>query len=104
VKNLPGKPDIVFTRAKIAVFCDGDFWHGNNWAIRGMSSLEEELAGYSEFWQSKIRRNVERDKDNTIRLQLDGWTVFRFWESEIRNDIIKCVNTVLTHYEAALYK
>ena len=54
VRKLPGKPDIVFTKAKIAVFCDGDFWHGHNWAVRGLPSLEEELKKYSEFWKSKI--------------------------------------------------
>ena len=54
-KTLPGKPDIVFTRAKIAVFCDGDYWHGHNWAIRGMRNLDEELSGYSDFWVSKIQ-------------------------------------------------
>ncbi len=48
-KKLPGKPDIVFTQYKLAIFCDGDFWHGHNWALRGIPSLEEELKGYSEF-------------------------------------------------------
>jgi DNA mismatch endonuclease (patch repair protein) len=42
-KELPGKPDIVFTRAKVAVFCDGDYWHGHNWALRGLKDLDEEL-------------------------------------------------------------
>ena len=58
-KKLPGKPDIVFTKCHVVVFCDGDFWHGHNWAIRGLSSLEEELSGYSEFWRSKILRNIQ---------------------------------------------
>ena len=53
-KKLPGKPDIVFTKYQIAIFCDGDFWHGHNWAIRGLNSLEEELEGYSDFWRQKI--------------------------------------------------
>ena len=98
VKNLPGKPDIVFTRAKIAVFCDGDFWHGNNWAIRGMSSLDEELTGYSEFWQDKIRRNIKRDKENTEMLQLNGWKVLRFWESEIKIDLELCADIIASLY------
>ena len=66
VKSIYGKPDIVFTRAKIAVFCDGDFWHGHNWVIRGLSSLDEELERYSEYWRNKIIRNVERDKDKSL--------------------------------------
>ena len=98
VKILPGKPDIVFTRAKIAVFCDGDFWHGNNWAIRGMSSLDEELTGYSEFWQDKIRRNIKRDKENTEMLQLNGWKVLRFWESEIKIDLELCADIIASLY------
>ena len=75
VRTLPGKPDIVFTRAKIAIFCDGDFWHGHNWAVRGMASLEEELNSYSEFWRSKILSNIERDSKNTLALTESGWIV-----------------------------
>lgn len=93
-KKLPGKPDIVFTKYRIAVFCDGDFWHGHNWAIRGLSSLEEELEGYSEFWRKKILRNVERDMEINIQLHSLGWTVVRFWESEIYADLDGCVKTV----------
>ena len=98
VKNLPGKPDIVFTRAKIAIFCDGDFWHGHNWALRGIPSLEEELAGYSEYWQKKIRRNIERDHENTTKLESDGWIVLRFWESDIKKDTKRCLEEIICCY------
>jgi len=98
MKTLPGKPDIVFTKAKIVVFCDGDYWHGHNWALRGIPSLEEELAGYSEYWQKKIRRNMERDKKNTAKLESDGWLVLRFWESEIKKNQEKCVEEILLYY------
>jgi DNA mismatch endonuclease (patch repair protein) len=87
-KGLPGKPDIVFTKARIAVFCDGDYWHGHNWALRGMKNLEEELACYSEFWANKIRRNVQRDEEVNRQLAALGWQVLRIWESEINKDII----------------
>lgn len=63
-KRLLGKPDIVFTKLKVVVFCDGDFWHGHNWAIRGQRSLQEELSGYSQYWRDKILRNIERDEEN----------------------------------------
>ena len=76
-KKLPGKPDIVFTKYQIAVFCDGDFWHGHNWVMRGLSSLEEELAGYSEFWRTKIMRNIERDEEINKTLVSKGWKVIR---------------------------
>lgn len=93
-KGLPGKPDVVFIKAKVAVFCDGDFWHGHNWALRGMSSLEEELTGYSEFWKEKILRNIQRDAKVTEQLKSEGWTVIRLWESDIRKDLLHCVDIV----------
>ncbi len=93
-KKLPGKPDIVFTKYHVVVFCDGDFWHGHNWAIRGLSSFEEELNGYSDFWRSKITRNVERDKEVNQALEELGWTVVRIWESDINKDVDACVRYV----------
>lgn len=97
-KKLPGKPDIVLTKAKIAVFCDGDFWHGHNWVLRGMSSLEEELSKYSDFWRDKILRNVKHDVDITELLEQQGWKVIRFWESDIKDNVEKCVEIVKTAY------
>lgn len=99
-KKLPGKPDIVFTKAKFVIFCDGDFWHGHNWAIRGIPSLEEELAGYNDFWREKILKNIERDKRNTETLEAEGWTVIRFWESEIRNNLEGCVTKIQLTYSS----
>ena len=93
-KNLPGKPDIVFTKQMVAVFCDGDYWHGHNWAIRGLGSLEEELSGYSDFWKEKILRNIERDEENNKALRALGWTVVRIWESDIKNDLDGCIKEV----------
>jgi DNA mismatch endonuclease (patch repair protein) len=102
VRALPGKPDVVFKRAKIAVFCDGDFWHGHNWAIRGLPSLDTELEGYSLFWREKILGNIKRDKENTCRLEADGWVVIRIWESDIKSDLQRCVDTVWTNYQNAI--
>ena len=93
-KKLPGKPDIVFTKYKVAVFCDGDFWHGHNWAIRGKKSLDEELEGYSEYWRKKILRNIERDQENENEQRTLGWNVVRLWESEIKEDVSSCVQVV----------
>ena len=98
-KKLPGKPDIVFTKVKLVVFCDGDFWHGHNWAIRGIPSLEDELATYSDFWKAKILRNIERDKQNNAALQENGWKVLRIWESDIKRDLNECVKIVIDNYE-----
>lgn len=91
---LPGKPDIVFTKYRVVVFCDGDFWHGHNWAIRGLKSLDEELAGYSDFWRSKIIRNIKRDAEVNNTLKSQGWDVIRFWESDIRGNLEECVCAV----------
>ena len=95
---LPGKPDVVFTKAKIVVFCDGDYWHGHNWALRGLPSLESELAGYSEYWRNKILGNIRRDMENTTKLEFDGWIVLRFWESDIKKDVDRCVEIIEMYY------
>jgi DNA mismatch endonuclease (patch repair protein) len=93
-KKLPGKPDIALTKYKIAVFCDGDFWHGHNWAIRGLGSLDEELAMYSDFWKKKILRNIERDEEDNKAIKALGWTVVRIWESDIKTDLPGCIQKI----------
>lgn len=103
-KKLPGKPDIVFTRARLVVFCDGDFWHGHNWAIRGIGSLESELEGYSDFWKRKIMGNIAHDKLVTTKLEEDGWTVIRIWESDIRNNLDAIADLVISEYKRLLIK
>ncbi len=100
-KKLPGKPDIVFTKAKIVVFCDGDYWHGHNWALRGMRNLDEELSRYSEFWANKIRGNLKRDEEVNRRLNDMGWRVIRIWESDIKKDVDVCVKLVLASLVAS---
>ena len=81
--TLPGKPDIVFVRAKVVVFCDGDFWHGRNW-----ESCKEKLGKgvNADYWVQKIAYNIERDQRNTKLLQDTGWTVIRLWETDIKFD------------------
>ena len=98
LKTITGKPDIVFSKVKIAVFCDGDFWHGHNWAIRGLPSLDYELEKYNKYWSLKILKNVERDKKVTFILEQDGWTVLRFWESDIKKDVVVCADEIEDKY------
>lgn len=81
------KPDIVITKHKIAIFCDGDFWHGKE--------DPDIVKSHKKFWTEKIKRNMERDLENTIELRDNGWTVLRFWESEIQANLLDCVNIVL---------
>jgi len=80
---LPGRPDFVFTRVKVCVFCDGDFWHGRDW-----DTLRERLARRANpaYWLAKIGRNVERDREQTERLTALGWHVVRLWETDILRD------------------
>ena len=77
---------IAIKKYRLVVFCDGDFWHGNNY---------HSVKSHKEFWDEKIKRNRERDLEYTIRLRDEGWTVIRFWESEIRNDLDRCVLQIL---------
>lgn len=84
VKNtLFGKPDIIFPSKKIAIFCDGDFWHGNNFKKEGKN--------YKAFWQDKIKTNMDRDNLVNKTLKKEGWIVLRFWKTEILKDVNRCV-------------
>ncbi len=96
--KIKGRPDFVFIRKKIAVFCDGDFWHGNNWKVRNLGSFEEELESYSDFWRNKILTNVDRDKRVKEELMNEGWKVIRLWESDIKKDPVGCAREVLNIY------
>jgi DNA mismatch endonuclease (patch repair protein) len=92
VRTLPGRPDVVFLGAKVAVFCDGDFWHGRDWKSRQQKLRRGTNADY---WLAKIQRNMERDRENSRLLREMGWIVLRFWESEVRCDSERIVETVL---------
>lgn len=83
-------PDIVITKYKIAVFCDGNFWHGKELQKRPIKHN-------SSYWKEKIRRNVERDLENTIELRDNGWIVLRFWEDDIQNNLPNCIDDVLRY-------
>ena len=89
-KILPGSPDIVITRYHIAVFVDGDFWHAKGHQERPGEQIESN----KEFWQKKQKRNIERDKEVNDELTDMGWLVLRFWESDIKKDLQKCVETI----------
>ncbi len=95
--GLPGKPDIVLPAERIAIFIDGDFWHGGQWKKRKLASLEEQFAETPkrDYWVTKIRRNVNRDFGNTKKLLDEGWRVIRFWESQIGKDLETCVRITL---------
>ena len=92
-KQLPGKPDLAFTRWRIAVFVDGCFWHGHpDFFTPGKSGA---------YWDSKIARTKERDAAANAALAAAGWTVLRFWDFEIERDVLGCVEHVLAALRAA---
>jgi DNA mismatch endonuclease (patch repair protein) len=86
-----GRPDIAIKKYELVIFIDGDFWHGNNWRIRNMPSLEAELEKYSDYWKYKILRNIERDKEVNEYYNALGWTILRFWQSDIDSNLNECI-------------
>jgi len=86
---LPGTPDIAITKYQIAIFCDGEFWHGKNWDTK-----KPKIQNNREYWIAKIERNISRDIKTDRLLESMGWTVLRFWGSDIRKDISVCVEEV----------
>lgn len=88
---LPGKPDIVLTKYKIAIFCDGEFFHGKDWEILKPQLLRGKNA---ELWVKKISGNIQRDEEVSRQLIFQGWTVIRFWGKEILKHPDECVKVV----------
>ena len=88
-RKLPGSPDIAITTNKIAVFVDGEFWHGYNWEKR-----KPKLKSNREYWIEKIEENIARDKRNDGLLDQMGWTVLHFWEKDVLKNLDACVNVI----------
>jgi DNA (cytosine-5)-methyltransferase 1 len=101
--DLPGKPDIVIPARRLAIFIDGDFWHGGQWRLRGKTALEEQFpeTGTRDYWLTKIRRNMRRDSAMTADLLNTGWSVLRFWESNVRKQLETCVALACAACEGA---
>lgn len=90
-RELPGKPDIVLTKYKIAIFCDGEFFHGKDWETL-KPKLEKSNNG--KFWIGKISRNIERDNEVNKQLLSQGWTVIRFWGNDIIKHTDECIKVI----------
>lgn len=88
-KRLPGSPDIVMSKYKIAVFVDGEFWHGQNWETR-----KRRLKRNREYWIEKIEENMARDRRNDALLTQQGWLPLHFWEKEVLKDLRGCVEEI----------
>lgn len=84
LRTLPGSPDIVFTRIRLAVFVDGDFWHGRE--LDAMLTRGR-FGDRREYWEAKLRRNIARDQRVDAELAELGWQTIRVWESDIQRDL-----------------
>jgi DNA mismatch endonuclease (patch repair protein) len=90
-RELPGSPDILFPRQRVAVFCDGDFWHGRDWPALRRKLQQRANPGY---WIPKIKSNIDRDRRQDAQLKGLGWTVVRVWESSILEDVELVVDEI----------
>jgi DNA mismatch endonuclease (patch repair protein) len=95
-KKIYGNPDIVFPKYKVAIFCDGDFWHGyafHNWKNKP-----------PPFWTRKISGNIKRDKLVNTRLKKEGWGIIRLWEHAIKKDEEKCKKKIIDILKSRGYR
>lgn len=85
-KTIFGKPDLTFKKIKLAIFVDGEFWHGKDWPER-----KDNHKSNQEFWSKKFTKNIDRDREVNVELEKQGWTVLRFWAKEIEKDLLSCI-------------
>lgn len=91
VRSLPGRPDVAFIKSKVAIFIDGDFWHGY-----GFPSWKQKV---SEFWVKKISGNRARDRKNHQKLRRMGWTVIRLWQHQLEKNFDSSVQRIISAVE-----
>jgi DNA mismatch endonuclease (patch repair protein) len=94
VKKLPGCPDIVFTKQRLVVFIDGEFWHGYDWDAK-----KSKIKSNRGFWIPKIERNMQRDSQNGKFLTDRGWFVMRFWEKQVKMDFDICLRRIVSYLQ-----
>jgi|SRR5690606_7972217 len=90
-KSVFGKPDLTFKKIKLAVFVDGEFWHGKDWEIR-----KHNLKTNQEYWIPKIERNIKRDQEVNSELSKQGWKVLRFWSKDVEKNLNSCIHQIET--------
>ena len=88
VGKIEGKPDIVFRRKKVVVFIDSDFWHGHPTRCIMPKSNRE-------YWEKKIARNRERDKEVNALLKKDKWKIIRIWEYDVKHDFERVIKRII---------
>ena len=90
-RKVFGTPDLTFKKLKIAIFVDSEFFHGKDW-----ENQKNRFKSNQEFWQNKIERNMQRDIQVNDYLMEKGWTVIRFWSSEIKKNLEDCIVKIQT--------
>ncbi|NMH26573.1 very short patch repair endonuclease [Flavobacterium silvaticum] len=93
-KKVFGKPDLTFKKHKLAIFVDSEFFHGKDFETK------KKPVNNAEFWEKKIKRNIERDKEVNEELAKQGWTVLRFWSNDIKKNLDHVVETIEKHLPA----
>lgn len=88
-KKLPGSPDIVLTKYAIAIFVDGEFWHGKDF-----ENQKKHIKNNNKYWVHKIENNINRDKKNDTILRQTGWITLHFWSRDIENNLDECLQIV----------
>jgi len=93
-KKLPGNPDIVMKKYKVAIFIDGEFWHGYNWEQK-----KDKIKSNRGFWIPKIERNMQRDAEINLKLHEMGYKIFRFWEHQVKKEKEKSIQQIVSYIE-----
>ncbi len=91
-KGVPGTPDFCIRKYRMAIFVDGEFWHGRDWPRK-----KPTIKNNRDFWIAKIERNIARDISVNEQLTSEGWKVFRFWESDIKRNPGNCIRVILEY-------
>lgn len=92
IEQIEGKPDFIIPKYRVAIFCDGDFWHGRTYE-------KGSIKNNSDFWDAKIERNILRDSEVNYGLKKKEWKVFRFWETDIKTDPEKCILKIIKYIQ-----
>lgn len=88
-KKVFGCPDLTFRNLKIAIFVDGEFFHGKDWETGKKPKTN------SEYWIKKIERNIQRDLEVNHYLESHNWKVLRFWSNDVKKNLGSCVSEIL---------
>lgn len=85
-KSVFGKPDLTFKKIKLAIFVDGEFWHGKDWEEKKIN-----IKTNNDYWIPKIEKNIQRDIEVNSELKKHNWKVLRFWSKEIEKNLEFCI-------------